>query len=257
MAYRFTARPTTPGAYRLAPTVLSRLVALGDIRLGVGRGDGGIGTLVVAGGTSTDPGVENVEDGIAYMINDVPLAGTLELPSTANVAYGVWYGAGGAEFQGTYSAGTTIDSPASNETSSGVANGSDATADLIDALKLEHAVDVLVDGRVYGGVVPVGVEMPFVWIQRRGVQFVAAMGEVEDEPWKETFDVECVSENGLTVIEVSDAVRRSLNGLQGQVGEGVYSWISVSDAAETYVPRNTDAGENLFVSSLDVEVIRP
>lgn len=133
----------------------------------------------------------------------------------------------------------------------------DVTADLIDALKLDHQVDVLVDSRVYGGVVPVDAEMPFIWIQRRGVQFVGAMGEVEDEPWKEFFDVECVSTNGAEVVEVSDAVRRALNGLQGRVGEGVYSWISVNDAAETYVPRNTDAGENLFVSSLDVEVIRP
>ena len=133
----------------------------------------------------------------------------------------------------------------------------DVTADLIDALKLDHGVDLVIDGRVYGGSVPPGVVLPFVWVQRRGVQFADVMGEVELEPWKEFFDVECVSDNGLTVIEVSDAVRGALNGLRGTVGEGVYSWIEVKDASETYVPRNVDAAENLFVSSLDVEVIRP
>ena len=81
MAYRFKARSITPGAYRFATTVLSQLVGLGDIRLGTGRGDGGTGTLVVTGGTSTDPGIANVKDSVSYMINDVPLVGTY--PTTA------------------------------------------------------------------------------------------------------------------------------------------------------------------------------
>lgn len=44
MAYRFKARSTTPGEYRLAATTLQNLVGLSDIKLGVGRGDGGTGT---------------------------------------------------------------------------------------------------------------------------------------------------------------------------------------------------------------------
>jgi hypothetical protein len=44
MAYRFKARSTTPGEYRLASGVLSQLIGLGDIIEGVGRGDGGVGT---------------------------------------------------------------------------------------------------------------------------------------------------------------------------------------------------------------------
>jgi hypothetical protein len=132
----------------------------------------------------------------------------------------------------------------------------DVAADIVDELTRSHAVDLLADGRVYGGVVPGGVAVPFVWIQRRGVKFDEILGEVELEPRIEFFDVECVSDNGTTVIELSDAVRGTLDGIHGTMGEGSYTWVTVRDASESYVPRNVDAGEHLFVSSLDVEVIR-
>jgi hypothetical protein len=132
----------------------------------------------------------------------------------------------------------------------------DVTLDICDELTHARAVDLLCDGRVYGGAVPAGTDVPFVWVQRRGVEFVNAIGETEAEPLKEFFDVECVSDNGLTVIELADAVRVTLDGIRGTMGEHAYVWISVRDAAETYVPRNVDAGEHLFISSLDVEVIR-
>lgn len=48
MAFRFKARSTTPGEFRLSPNTLSQLVSLDDIREGTGRGDGGVGTLVVS-----------------------------------------------------------------------------------------------------------------------------------------------------------------------------------------------------------------
>jgi hypothetical protein len=39
-AYRFAARSTTPGEYRLAPGAMELLVSASDVRLGVDRGDG-------------------------------------------------------------------------------------------------------------------------------------------------------------------------------------------------------------------------
>lgn len=69
MAYRFKARSTTPGAYRLASGVLGQLIALGDIQEGVNRGDGGLGTFVV--------------------------------PDEDEVYISVNYGADGTEFEGT------------------------------------------------------------------------------------------------------------------------------------------------------------
>lgn len=69
VAYRFTARSTTPGEYVLASGTLSQLVAVGDIQQGVNRGDGGLGTFVV--------------------------------PATGDVEQGVQYGAAGTEFTGT------------------------------------------------------------------------------------------------------------------------------------------------------------
>lgn len=136
----------------------------------------------------------------------------------------------------------------------------DVTADLIDNLQLDHTVALLVDGRIYGGIVPVGVALPFVWLQRRGVQFCETF-EGEDEPWKEYFDLECVAADGGTVVELSDAIRAWerawTKGGTFELGEHVYSALRVTDAAETYVPRNVDAGEHLFISSLDLEVCRP
>jgi len=136
----------------------------------------------------------------------------------------------------------------------------DVTADLIDSLVINSGVALLVDGRIYGGVVPVGVELPFLWIQRRGVKYTESM-EGEDDPWKEFFDVECVANNGITVNELSDAVRAWerdwTKGGTFQLGDRYYSAVTITDAAETYVPRNVDAAEHLFISSLDVEVCRP
>jgi hypothetical protein len=136
----------------------------------------------------------------------------------------------------------------------------DVTADLIDAMAANTGVDLVVDGRVYGGIVPVGAALPFVWLQRRGVEYVGSM-EGEDDPWKEFFDVECVADNGITAIELSDAIRAWerawTQGGTFKLGDRYYSAVTITDAAETYVPRNVDASENLFISSLDLEVCRP
>lgn len=132
----------------------------------------------------------------------------------------------------------------------------DVCADLIDELKLAVGIVALVDTRVYGGVVPAPASLPFIWLQRRGVEESGAM-EAEAEPLKEFFDLECVSDNATTVVEIADAARAALHGRTGTLGKHVYSWVGVRDAREDYVPRNTDAAEYLFISSLDVEVIRP
>lgn len=73
MAYRFKARSTTPGQYRLAANTLAQLIALTNIRNGIGRGDGGTGTVT--------------------------------LPAEEDVEATVQYGAGGTEFTGTLAAG--------------------------------------------------------------------------------------------------------------------------------------------------------
>ncbi len=55
MAYRFKARSTTPGQYRLAAGTLAQLVALSNIVSGVNRGDGGIGTYTDGGEALVTP----------------------------------------------------------------------------------------------------------------------------------------------------------------------------------------------------------
>jgi hypothetical protein len=132
----------------------------------------------------------------------------------------------------------------------------DVCADLINHLSHNAGIIALVDERVYGGVVPAGASFPFIWLQRRGVEESGAL-EAEALPFKELFDLECVSLNATEAVAISDAIRTCLNGAHGAIGSNVYSWVSVADAAESYVPRNIDAAEFLFVSSLNVEVFRP
>ena len=131
-----------------------------------------------------------------------------------------------------------------------------ATTDLIDELAHDGGVTWLIETRVYGGAVPPDTALPFIWLQRRGIRYATEV-EAEEEPLWEDFDIECVSDDASQAVEVSDAVRSCLHGAHGTVGDHVYSWVAVANAAETYVPRNVEAGENLFISSLDVEVTRP
>jgi len=128
--------------------------------------------------------------------------------------------------------------------------------DIIDELEQDTGVAALADDRIFGGVVPVGTVCPFIWVQRRRIEYATEM-EAEAVPLKEWFDVECVSQSATEAVELSDAVRACLHGAHGTVGGSTYTWVSVADAAESYVPRNLDAAEYLFISSLDVEVIRP
>jgi hypothetical protein len=136
----------------------------------------------------------------------------------------------------------------------------DVCADLIHELVADSGVTNLVDDRVYGGAVPKGAELPFIWLQRRMVTGSGAL-EGEGEPLSESFDVEAVSDDSREAIEISDAVRawaKSWCDARSCVmGDHTYTWVEVVDASEGYVVRNVDAGENLYFSNLDVEVTRP
>jgi len=133
---------------------------------------------------------------------------------------------------------------------------SDVCEDLRDSLLIDLTVARLVEDRMYVNVVPAGTDVPFVWIQRRGVEYLDALGEVEATPYRELVDIECVSDGAIEMMELTDAVRVALNGARGTVGQGVYSWVTVRDQAEDYVVRNM-ADQHLFIGSLDVEAIRP
>lgn len=136
----------------------------------------------------------------------------------------------------------------------------DVSADLVEELLQDSGVAGLVDTRVFSGVVPRGTVLPFIWLQRRAIRDSGVL-EAEDQPLGELFDVECVSDDGREAIEISDAVRAWAKSWSDSgsavMGDHTYTWVSVQDAAEDYSPRNIDAAEHLFISSLDVEVIRP
>lgn len=133
---------------------------------------------------------------------------------------------------------------------------SDMTADLIDFLKADSSVGLFVEDRIYGGTVPPGSALPFVWLQRdRTVEG----GELDDEdllPLSEIFRLEVVDDSAENATAAADAVRDALKATQA-MGGTTYSGIDVREQGEDYVPRNVDAGEDLFISSLEIEVYRP
>jgi hypothetical protein len=136
----------------------------------------------------------------------------------------------------------------------------DTTADLISELLTDHGVTLVADERIYGGVVPRGVACPFLWIRREATRASEAL-EDEAEPLYEDLAVECVALDSIQANELADAVRawaRAWNaGGSAVLGDHTYSFVAVTDAADDYVPRNIDAGENLFIVSLSLEVTRP
>lgn len=132
----------------------------------------------------------------------------------------------------------------------------DACADMIDELRADPTVRNLVAARLFAGKVPAGTVLPFIWMQRRGVE-MAGTTDPDEEPLKEFLNVECVSDDPSQAVELSAAVRAALDGRSGMLGYSEYSFVIVTDMREGYVPRNMDADEFLHVSSLDVEVTRP
>lgn len=100
--------------------------AASDVRFGVNRGDGVLGTLYV-------PPPSQVLLGVSV---DAAI-GTLVLPIASDVRSGVQYGAGGAEFTGTYSTGGTY-TAASN-----VRFGTDRGDGVLGTLRVPSASQVL------------------------------------------------------------------------------------------------------------------
>lgn len=131
----------------------------------------------------------------------------------------------------------------------------DVCSDLIAKLGTVSGVTGYVDDRLYAGKVPAGVELPFVWMQRRGIEKSGAL-ETEDDPLFESVVIECVSDNSTEAVALSEVVRSALDGIRGLIGASAYSFVEVNNVREDYVPRNIDAEEFLHISSLDVEVAR-
>lgn len=95
--YRLRARSSTPGAYNFKAGRIAFLPAAADVRNGVERGDGTIGTYDPITGNYTDPGKANVLLGHDYIFGGVSQVATYDEasrntdPGVANVWTGVTY----------------------------------------------------------------------------------------------------------------------------------------------------------------------
>lgn len=131
-----------------------------------------------------------------------------------------------------------------------------SATDLRTVALADGTVAGLIGSRMYHGNIPEQVALPYVWIARRATEDYG-QATAETRPFREYFDVECVSSDVSQAEDVADAMRAALNGQSGSLGDGTYGGVLVRDQAEDYVPRNQDADEHLHIQSLDVEVINP
>lgn len=113
----------------------------------------------------------------------------------------------------------------------------------------------VVSTRIFQNVVPDTAATPFVWFMRRGVEYLETLGAAESQPYREYFDLECVSTSVDEAIDLSDTVRATINGHSGTMGTGTAAWIDIRDQNDEYMPRNVAADEMVSVASLDVEII--
>lgn len=101
-----------------------------------------------------------------------------------------------------------------------------------------------------------GATLPYVWCRRSREDFGDELGA--RDPERTFFEVECVSDDLGEALHLGDLLKRQspqgLEGVVGQMGTGIYAWVSVDDAYDDYVPRNLEADERLQVSAFTVEV---
>jgi len=135
--------------------------------------------------------------------------------------------------------------------------GTDLRAMLLD----DADVAALVDSRISLTWVPALRIVPFLWLSRRSVEYLDVLGETEETPFREFWDVEAVAQTELEAVELADAVRTACrawvndraNNL-GMMGDGTYGWLDTTDQAEDYVARNADPQDLLAISTLQIEV---
>lgn len=131
-----------------------------------------------------------------------------------------------------------------------------ATADLRTYILADAGIAALVGTRMFSNSVPeVYVSVPFIWYRQARVEHLDLLGETEPVPYREYFDLECVSTDLAGAAALAAAIKTRINGKRGVIGSGTYQAITVHDQYEDYQSRMVEADERLQVSALSVEVI--
>ena len=131
----------------------------------------------------------------------------------------------------------------------------DTGEDLRTYLLADSSVAAIIGTRCYEGEVDESATLPFVWLRRRGVEYLGILGEVEGVPYREWFDCECVADGVDAALDLADAARARLQGTSGTLGSTVYQWVAVTDQEDDYIPRQQAADERLTIASLNLEII--
>jgi len=69
------------------------------------------------------------------------------------------------------------------------------------------------------------------------------------------FDLECISTDIDSAIDLADVVKAELHGYQGTFGSGYVGAVFVTDHTDDYEPYNLSEDEGCHVAALDIEIL--
>jgi hypothetical protein len=93
-----------------------------------------------------------------------------------------------------------------------------------------------------------------IWFQRRSQEQDLSVGGT-GLLTHTFFDLECISTDIDSAIDLADVVKSELHGYNGNLGAGYAGAIFVLDHEDGYEPHNLSEDDGCHVAALDVEVI--
>ncbi|GAA4442937.1 hypothetical protein [Bremerella cremea] len=119
------------------------------------------------------------------------------------------------------------------------------------------AIADLVEDRIHQARAVGGLEIrfPFVVFFRRGQQHESELDQAEgEEPFRQSFDVECASLDLGQSQDLADALK-TLHNYEGPLGAGTVQAIFIEDQDDDYQPRIAAEDAAVHVATLQVEII--
>lgn len=128
-------------------------------------------------------------------------------------------------------------------------------ANLIATLTSNSAIKAKVGNRIAQDSVPQGLPRPFLFLQRTGIRQERCHDDAQgEEPFSQTFAIECVADDPKAADETADVVR-GLDLHTGAFGDTTCKRLFVDDQQADYEPINAGGDDGRHVAVLSVEVI--
>lgn len=97
---------------------------------------------------------------------------------------------------------------------------------------------------------------PKLWLQRTSSAEELFLNGSKTGLVETTFDIECISTNIDSCMDLADAVKDCLHGYQGKLGTGARAYlVEVEDHDDNYYPKNQDDDAGYHIAALAVRIL--